>query len=543
MTPAYVASAEELQIKIAQGSKPGEGGQLPGHKVTDEIARAPAHARRRRADLAAAAPRHLLDRGPRAARLRPAAGEPARGRLGQARRRGRRRARRGRRARRRSPTSSTSQAPTAAPARARSRRSRTSARRGSSASRRRSARSSGTACADACACASTAASRRGATSSSRRCSAPTSSRSGRRCCSPRAACSSARATSTPARSASRRSGRSCARSSQATPEQVETYLRFVAEEVRELLAALGLRSFDEAVGRADLLRARASPFDTLGDPRGAAAAATPASRQPRRRRRRARRAACRATPRRRSRRRGSSSWSTRSRTRDRAVGARLGAGSCVARREAAAGPRPCDASSAPRARASARSSRRASSLRSPARRTTTSASAMARRPDLIRAPQDEAGDPVLLGNAALYGATGGELFAPAARASGSPCATPARSRSSRAPATTLCEYMTGGTVVVLGDVGRNVGAGMSGGELVVLDPRRDARAPPRRHSPLDAGPHRRLHAARARSSARDRLAPRREILETWTRSAASVPADRAAGSGGGVCGPPPPRAA
>ena len=39
VTPEYLASAEELQIKMAQGSKPGEGGQLPGHKVTDEIAR------------------------------------------------------------------------------------------------------------------------------------------------------------------------------------------------------------------------------------------------------------------------------------------------------------------------------------------------------------------------------------------------------------------------------------------------------------------------------------------------------------------------
>ena len=39
MTPEYCAFAEELQIKIAQGSKPGEGGQLPGHKVTAEIAR------------------------------------------------------------------------------------------------------------------------------------------------------------------------------------------------------------------------------------------------------------------------------------------------------------------------------------------------------------------------------------------------------------------------------------------------------------------------------------------------------------------------
>jgi glutamate synthase (ferredoxin) len=39
VTPAYLQSARELQIKMAQGSKPGEGGQLPGHKVTDEIAR------------------------------------------------------------------------------------------------------------------------------------------------------------------------------------------------------------------------------------------------------------------------------------------------------------------------------------------------------------------------------------------------------------------------------------------------------------------------------------------------------------------------
>jgi len=35
---AYLANADELQIKIAQGAKPGEGGQLPGHKVTERIA-------------------------------------------------------------------------------------------------------------------------------------------------------------------------------------------------------------------------------------------------------------------------------------------------------------------------------------------------------------------------------------------------------------------------------------------------------------------------------------------------------------------------
>ena len=38
VTPGYLRSAEELQIKVAQGAKPGEGGQLPGHKVTSYIA-------------------------------------------------------------------------------------------------------------------------------------------------------------------------------------------------------------------------------------------------------------------------------------------------------------------------------------------------------------------------------------------------------------------------------------------------------------------------------------------------------------------------
>jgi glutamate synthase domain-containing protein 2/glutamate synthase domain-containing protein 1/glutamate synthase domain-containing protein 3 len=38
VTPAYLAGAEVLEIKISQGSKPGEGGQLPGHKVSAYIA-------------------------------------------------------------------------------------------------------------------------------------------------------------------------------------------------------------------------------------------------------------------------------------------------------------------------------------------------------------------------------------------------------------------------------------------------------------------------------------------------------------------------
>lgn len=39
VTIDYLAHAKILQIKMAQGAKPGEGGQLPGHKVTEEIAR------------------------------------------------------------------------------------------------------------------------------------------------------------------------------------------------------------------------------------------------------------------------------------------------------------------------------------------------------------------------------------------------------------------------------------------------------------------------------------------------------------------------
>ena len=76
---------------------------------------------------------------------------------------------------------------------------------------------------------------------------------------------------------------------------------------------------------------------------------------------------------------------------------------------------------------------------------------------------------VILGNVALYGATGGRLFA--AGTAGERFAV----RSSGANAVVegagdhCCEYMTGGTIVVLGDVGWNLGAGMTGGEAFVLD--------------------------------------------------------------------------
>jgi glutamate synthase (NADPH/NADH) large chain/glutamate synthase (ferredoxin) len=79
---------------------------------------------------------------------------------------------------------------------------------------------------------------------------------------------------------------------------------------------------------------------------------------------------------------------------------------------------------------------------------------------------------VLIGNAALYGATGGRLFV-AGRA-GERFAV----RNSGATAVVEgvghhgCEYMTGGTVVILGPAGRNFAAGMTGGVGFAYDPDR-----------------------------------------------------------------------
>ncbi len=76
---------------------------------------------------------------------------------------------------------------------------------------------------------------------------------------------------------------------------------------------------------------------------------------------------------------------------------------------------------------------------------------------------------VIIGNTCLYGATGGYLFANGR--AGERFAV----RNSRATAVVegtgdhCCEYMTGGVVVVLGQVGRNVGAGMTGGLGYFLD--------------------------------------------------------------------------
>jgi glutamate synthase (NADPH/NADH) large chain len=78
-------------------------------------------------------------------------------------------------------------------------------------------------------------------------------------------------------------------------------------------------------------------------------------------------------------------------------------------------------------------------------------------------------DNVLVGNTALYGATGGEVYLRglagerfAVRNSGAQAVVEGVGDHG-------CEYMTGGVVVVLGPTGRNFAAGMSGGTAYVLD--------------------------------------------------------------------------
>jgi len=88
------------------------------------------------------------------------------------------------------------------------------------------------------------------------------------------------------------------------------------------------------------------------------------------------------------------------------------------------------------------------------------------------APEDN----VIIGNVALYGATAGDLFANGL--GGERFAV--RNSGARAVVEGVgdhgCEYMTGGVVVVLGPVGRNFAAGMSGGSAFVFDPNQSFRS-------------------------------------------------------------------
>lgn len=93
--------------------------------------------------------------------------------------------------------------------------------------------------------------------------------------------------------------------------------------------------------------------------------------------------------------------------------------------------------------------------------------------EIIIVPPQDAGyapeDNVIIGNTCLYGATGGFLYANGRAGERFAVRNSLGQAVIEGAGDHCCEYMTGGVVVVLGKVGRNVGAGMTGGLAYFLD--------------------------------------------------------------------------
>ncbi|NUO72104.1 MAG: glutamate synthase large subunit, partial [Frateuria sp.] len=268
------------------------------------------------------------------------------------------------------------------------------------------------------------------------------------------------------------------------PEMVANYFRLLAEDVRAHLARLGARSLSEIVGRTDLLaqieghtpvQRRLDLAPLLGGLDAGAAAACVLPRNPQR----------------------DEATLARQIEADTAPLVELGAGGCFrypinnidraigARLSGAIARRWGDAGLAEpivlELDGSAGQSLGAWNARGLHIELTGEANdgvgkGMAGGRIVVRPPADAAyasQDAAIIGNTCLYGATDGELFA-AGRA-GERFAV----RNSGALAVVegagdhCCEYMTGGVVVVLGKVGLNFGAGMTGGFAYVLDLERD----------------------------------------------------------------------
>ena len=269
------------------------------------------------------------------------------------------------------------------------------------------------------------------------------------------------------------------------PEHVINYFFFVAEEVREHMARMGFRTFAEMVGRVG--HARHAPRHRALEGEGPRLLARPPPA-----RCRARRSPCAG-------RRARTTASTSALDHKLIADARpalahqtpvvieqpdpqhpprrrrhaLGRGRAPLRPRRAAGRdhprqaarhRGAELRRLPRARGHARAGGRRPTTTS-ARGSRAGASSSTRRATARSAPEEN----IIVGNTVLYGATAGEVFFRGV--AGERFAV----RNSGATAVVEgcgdhgCEYMTGGTVVVLGKAGRNFAAGMSGGVAYVLD--------------------------------------------------------------------------
>ncbi len=274
------------------------------------------------------------------------------------------------------------------------------------------------------------------------------------------------------------------------PEHVVNYFFFIAEEVRELLARLGFRTMDEMIGRSDILRVLPQSDNAKANTLDLSALlhlATPALRtRPERVARRYvrlrltsteeegtlnRRLVDLAHP---ALERGERVKAAFTITNaDRAVGATLSGD--IARRYGNAGL-PDDTISIRFTGSAGQSfgafAARGLSLELDGEANDYVGKGLSGGRLIVRHPRAAQFIPdqtVLIGNTVLYGATSGEAYF--AGVAGERFAV----RNSGAMTVVEgvgdhgCEYMTGGTVVVLGRVGRNFGAGMSGGIAFVLD--------------------------------------------------------------------------
>ena len=271
------------------------------------------------------------------------------------------------------------------------------------------------------------------------------------------------------------------------PEMVINFFRFIAEEVRHLMAELGVRRFEDLIGRSDLLEPREGDsvrqarldlrpiISTDGLAKDAPRYCTDLRNEPFDKGELAEQMVAETLPAIEAKSGGRFGFEVQNF--NRSIGARL-AGE-IARRHGNEGM--ADAPLDIVLRGTAGQSFGAWNIAG--MNMTLSGDAndyvgkgMAGGRIVVRPPEDAsyvARETAIIGNTCLYGATGGELYA--AGLAGERFAV----RNSGATAVIegagdhCCEYMTGGVVVVLGKSGLNFGAGMTGGFAYVLDIDRD----------------------------------------------------------------------
>jgi glutamate synthase domain-containing protein 2/glutamate synthase domain-containing protein 1/glutamate synthase domain-containing protein 3 len=263
-----------------------------------------------------------------------------------------------------------------------------------------------------------------------------------------------------------------------TPEGVAAYFLFIAEEVRSYLAELGLRSLDEAIGRVDLLRQRHTGNGRADVMDLSPVLAAPVAGGPRRFVERVElqdprsdlgdrllAEAFRAV------------WdgddvdlSYEIRNADRALGASLSGAIALEY-----GELPPRGTARVRLNGTAGQSFAAFLAHGVELDLTGEANdyvgkGMGGGLVVIRPPDNDASDlPILAGNTCLYGATGGELFVAGGVGERFGVRNSGATAVVESAGDHCCEYMTGGTIVVLGPVGWNLGAGMTGGQAFVFD--------------------------------------------------------------------------